>query len=536
MSQLLTQCPFCQTTFKVSDAQMQAASGVVRCGACMEVFLASQHRVILKERPAPVIVEEDEIGDEIFEEEVFDDAAGDIEDTAYEDDALLNEDATDNLLDDEEEDDDDLQRDVTAENVTIAEAASDDTDTFTSWEEEEDYSRTETLAWFPGAEEVDDDHEAAWEAEDETQATPAGEALSEDHDEEPEQEHEEAQPANGEDRPAYSGQLNPAGYSMTQFTVESLLSGISGLFATGSSSAKEAEEASGPLPDEEAGAEELAQPDHDSEQLPKVPAPARTAIIVPDRSARIPTLEPDVVAREDVPAATAGPQNLTWFQSLRKSLRDSRTRKTGDTDSDEKAEIRRRLEGLRADDSLDPVDSAHFDTLAAEPVELQGRGPQWSRLQHNALITASAVLLLTLAGQYFWFNLDSLVLSRRMPAVTGYLCQLRTCPDRNAIDLSTLVTEELVVRSHPERQDALQVDFIFRNDNNREQRFPLVELNFTNIDGDVIANRIFSSMEYLPPEMQLFTHMPAHSSIQVSLELVDPGAEATSYFLIFRNP
>ncbi len=491
MSQLLTQCPFCQTTFKVSDAQMQASNGVVRCGACMEVFLASQHRVILKERPAPVIVEDDE---------------------------------------------DDLQWDVTEEDEAIAESASDDTDTFTSWEEEEDYSRTETLAWFPGAEAVEDDDEPGWQAEQETDEAPVGKVFSEEHAEEPGQEHAEAQPANEEDRPAYSGQLNPAGYSMTQFTVESLLSGITGLFGSVSANAKEAEEASEPVPAEEAVAEKPEQPDHDGEQFRKVPAPTRTAIIVPDRSARIPTLEPDVVAREDVPAASTGSQNLTWFQSLRKSLRDSRTRKAGDTDADEKAEIRRRLEGLRADDSLEPVDSAHFDTLAAEPVELQGRGPQWSRLQHNTMIAASTVLLLTLAGQYFWFNLDSLVLSRRMPAVTGYLCQLRTCPDRNAIDLSTLVTEELVVRSHPERQDALQVDFIFRNDNTREQRFPLVELNFTNIDGDVIANRIFATTEYLPPEMQLFTHMPAHSSIQVSLELVDPGAEATGYFLIFRNP
>jgi len=40
----------------------------------------------------------------------------------------------------------------------------------------------------------------------------------------------------------------------------------------------------------------------------------------------------------------------------------------------------------------------------------------------------------------------------------------------------------------------------------------------------------------MPDEMQLFTHMPAHSSIQVSLDLVDPGSEATGYSLVFRNP
>jgi hypothetical protein len=104
------------------------------------------------------------------------------------------------------------------------------------------------------------------------------------------------------------------------------------------------------------------------------------------------------------------------------------------------------------------------------------------------------------------------------------------------IDLGNLITEELVVRSHPSANNALLVDFIFSNESSSEQLFPLAELNFTNIGGEIIANRVFDSTEYLPPEMQLFTHMPAHSSIQVSLELADPGDDATGYALVFRNP
>lgn len=49
-----TQCPACQTRFKVSDAQLAAANGLVRCGRCAHVFNATDHLVELAEplRPA----------------------------------------------------------------------------------------------------------------------------------------------------------------------------------------------------------------------------------------------------------------------------------------------------------------------------------------------------------------------------------------------------------------------------------------------------------------------------------------------------
>ena len=36
--EMITQCPSCTTSFKVSNAQLGAAGGVVRCGACLQIF------------------------------------------------------------------------------------------------------------------------------------------------------------------------------------------------------------------------------------------------------------------------------------------------------------------------------------------------------------------------------------------------------------------------------------------------------------------------------------------------------------------
>ncbi|MCO8313040.1 DUF3426 domain-containing protein [Pseudomonas mandelii] len=58
----VTQCPHCQTSFRVSHAQLSVARGVVRCGSCLQVFNAAKQ--LLEQRasketvkpvaPAPV--------------------------------------------------------------------------------------------------------------------------------------------------------------------------------------------------------------------------------------------------------------------------------------------------------------------------------------------------------------------------------------------------------------------------------------------------------------------------------------------------
>ena len=43
MTSFVTQCPHCRTRFRVSRVQLAAAHGVVRCGACMEMFNAARY-------------------------------------------------------------------------------------------------------------------------------------------------------------------------------------------------------------------------------------------------------------------------------------------------------------------------------------------------------------------------------------------------------------------------------------------------------------------------------------------------------------
>ncbi len=151
-------------------------------------------------------------------------------------------------------------------------------------------------------------------------------------------------------------------------------------------------------------------------------------------------------------------------------------------------------------------------------------------------MACNLILILGLIVQYSWQNIESLLLDDKFNSVTSIVCRAVSCPEIERFDLSLFVTDELVVNSHPNIADALQIDFIFRNTANYEQLFPLVELNFSDLNRPLFANRLFTPEEYLEAELRQFTVMPANSSLQVRLEIADPGLEAVNYTLALRAP
>ena len=43
MTGMVTQCPKCLTSFRVTEAQLTIADGNVRCGSCLHIFSAPSH-------------------------------------------------------------------------------------------------------------------------------------------------------------------------------------------------------------------------------------------------------------------------------------------------------------------------------------------------------------------------------------------------------------------------------------------------------------------------------------------------------------
>jgi predicted Zn finger-like uncharacterized protein len=55
---MISQCPNCKTRFVVSDAKLKIAGGSVRCGACMQVFSATDHQMTDQQNTSIVTSEE----------------------------------------------------------------------------------------------------------------------------------------------------------------------------------------------------------------------------------------------------------------------------------------------------------------------------------------------------------------------------------------------------------------------------------------------------------------------------------------------
>src|SRR5690606_11919852 len=104
------------------------------------------------------------------------------------------------------------------------------------------------------------------------------------------------------------------------------------------------------------------------------------------------------------------------------------------------------------------------------------------------------------------------------------------------VDISQIRSSNLVVRAHPEFAGALIVDAILYNRATFAQPFPLLEMRFTDSNGQALASRRFKPAEYLAGELAGQTEMPPQTPIRIALEILDPGPHATSYSLDFKSP
>lgn len=99
-------------------------------------------------------------------------------------------------------------------------------------------------------------------------------------------------------------------------------------------------------------------------------------------------------------------------------------------------------------------------------------------------------------------------------------------PDRFAV-----IARE--VRPHPESANALQLRLAFRNDARWPQGWPLLELGFSDVDGRLQAQRVFLPSEYLGGD-PAFTTIAPGQTVELTLDLLDPGPQALAFQLDFR--
>ncbi len=146
----------------------------------------------------------------------------------------------------------------------------------------------------------------------------------------------------------------------------------------------------------------------------------------------------------------------------------------------------------------------------------------------------ACLLVVILFSQVVWFERAALSQNQDLRPWYEALCRLAGCELDVYRDLDALQTSGLVVRSHPSTAQALMVDAIIANKAAFRQHFPVLLLRFANMDQQLLAARSFKPADYLHGELTGLQYIPPRTEVRISLEIVDPGAEATNYSLQVR--
>ncbi|MGI9323495.1 MAG: zinc-ribbon and DUF3426 domain-containing protein [Pseudomonadales bacterium] len=173
------------------------------------------------------------------------------------------------------------------------------------------------------------------------------------------------------------------------------------------------------------------------------------------------------------------------------------------------------------------------DSVPPEEGAKEPKPKEWLPKRRRAAspwyLPMAVALGLVAAAQYFYFNMPSLSqqVSYRHHYIT--LCELVPCKVPDFRDAASLTTRELTVRPHPSMDNVLQLDLLLQNTAPFRQKFPQLQLEFTDADGRLVANRRFKVREYLDGELRGLKYIPANTEVWVSLELINPGAHALGY-------
>ncbi len=208
-----------------------------------------------------------------------------------------------------------------------------------------------------------------------------------------------------------------------------------------------------------------------------------------------------------------------------------------DDEDDQEPERQGDREAVKSPRSEPNLRETRLFELDDEPLQLDwrpaparpwGRWFAWGLLN---LLAAGGLL-----AQYAAYNFDELARQDRYRPWFEQLCPSIGCELPSKVDISQIRSSNLVVRSHPEFSGALIVDAILYNRAPFAQPFPLLEMRFADLGGQLIASRRFKPSEYLAGELAGQSEMPPQTPIHISLDILDPGARAVNYSLSFHSP
>ncbi len=141
----------------------------------------------------------------------------------------------------------------------------------------------------------------------------------------------------------------------------------------------------------------------------------------------------------------------------------------------------------------------------------------------------SMLLLVLLAAQAGSAFRGELARYPALAPLTTLFCTGDDCaiPERRAPERIRIINRD--VRPHPREPGALLISLTFVNEAPFAQPYPALEISFSDTHGQLIALRRFQPSEYLSGEQRSSDPLPPGERAAVSLSIVDPGERGISY-------
>jgi len=119
-----------------------------------------------------------------------------------------------------------------------------------------------------------------------------------------------------------------------------------------------------------------------------------------------------------------------------------------------------------------------------------------------------------------------------IPSATPYIemfCDKVNCNYSGPVDKKKIQLLSRDVRVHPKEKKALLISAAMSNNASFAQPYPNIKIRLSDISGNVVAERIFTSKTYIGNETNPFSLMKSKIPVHIKFEVVDPGKDAVNF-------
>jgi predicted Zn finger-like uncharacterized protein len=170
-----------------------------------------------------------------------------------------------------------------------------------------------------------------------------------------------------------------------------------------------------------------------------------------------------------------------------------------------------------------------------EPITLEAAlAAEEGRKKGRAFWTlGSIVLILVVIGQSSWLGRQQLMRYHEGRVLLETVCTVARCtvPARRAPKQFRVLSRSII--SHLEVENALQINLTFVNRADFPQPLPLLDIVLYNLEKKPVVGRRFSPVEYLGRKPGKGELLQPGQALEVAMEIEDPGKDVTGFKLDF---